>query len=150
MQNSASWVFERVLNMCLVLSMSWFWILQDCEYVGVLNFEGYVGFTCFCKYNRVLNMSGQVSQGFEYDFDSRHIRVLNMARLWMCEDYRRCWIWLNKPAYTWINRVLNMPQFWMCLMQYIAYSHCTYYWAVTETKTCSGNCQTFKIAFCQK
>ena len=34
-----------------------------------------------------------VSQGFKYD------RAQNMARLWRCEGYTRCWASLNKPEY---------------------------------------------------
>ena len=93
-----------------------------------------------------------------------------MARLSICEGYTGCWICLNKPDYAliishyewiclnnaeydWIcwympekTRVLNMPElFWMCLMQYIAEGHCTNYWAVTQTETYSGHCQTFKM-----
>ena len=108
---------ERVLNKCRVLNISEFWM-----------------FVHFSKYDS----------------------VLSVARLWICKGYSGCRICLNKPEYTlmpqhvwiclnnaeykWIcrhiperNRVLNMPEFWMCLMQYIAYGHCTNYWAVIET-----------------
>ena len=35
-----------------------FWMCQYSEYSMIVNFHGYTGFTCFCKYDRVLNVSG--------------------------------------------------------------------------------------------
>ena len=51
--------------MCRLLNMSGFLIFQDCQYAKVLNFQGYIGFTYFRKYDSVLNMrQDAIMEGF--------------------------------------------------------------------------------------
>ena len=55
-----------------------FWIFQDSQYVRVLNFQVYTGFTYFCKYDRVLNIRPDaVMEGFWILQVSQYARVLN-------------------------------------------------------------------------
>ena len=36
-----------------VLNISGFWLFQACQYAGVLNFQGYTGFTYFRNYDKI-------------------------------------------------------------------------------------------------
>ena len=79
-------IFERVLNMCLVLNMSEFWV-----------------FVNFRKYDRVLKMrQDTIMEGFGIFQDSEYARFLSIQVLHKI---------LNMPEYDWImpyDRVLNM------------------------------------------
>ena len=71
----------------LALKYVQFWIFQDCQYVKVLNFQGYTGFTYFCKYDRIIEM--QLWKGSEYS------KIPNM----LCFCIHKV---LNMPEYGWI------------------------------------------------
>ena len=83
LQNSPSENFERVLNMCQVLNISRFWIVQNYQYAGVLNLQDYTGFTYFRKYDRILNMRRDaVMEEFWIFYDSEYARFLHMRGLY--------------------------------------------------------------------
>ena len=104
-----------------------------------MNFQGYIGLTCFCKYVRVLNIPGlSVCPGLWISRFTQDLPIsVNMIELWICvvmqswknSEYSTipicqvfayasithsseyAWIWLNSA---WINcsdygRVINMP-----------------------------------------
>ena len=98
MQKTPPWTFERILNMCWVLNVPEFWILESFhKYDRVLNMLG-------CNYRRFLNIPGfQVCQVSVY------------ASIAQGSEY--AWIWLNNALwqcfkYVWSilhNVVLNKP-----------------------------------------
>ena len=59
-------------------------------------------------------------------------------RIWQGCEYARV---TQGAEYAWIS--LNMS--WLCLMQYIAESHCTNYWAVIDTEVYSEHFKTHKM-----
>ena len=89
-----------------------------------------------------------------------------MARLWICEGYRGCWICLKKPDYALMSQYawicINNAEFyricWHIPEKTAGYarilnvsdavhstSRCTNYWVVTQTETYSEHSQTFKM-----
>ena len=87
--------------------MEEFWIFQDSDYPRFLHMQelqkvlnvwiwlNNAWINCFSN-GWVLDIPGQVSQGFEYDSGSKYARARNMARLWIYEFYAGIWIWLSK------------------------------------------------------
>ena len=68
--------------MCQVVNISGFWIFQDCQYVMVLNFQDYTGFTYFSKYEVVLNMHQDAIMDWFWIFqDFKYVSFLHMQAL---------------------------------------------------------------------
>ena len=85
--------------------LSAFCIFQDCQYVTVLNFQGYTGFTYFRKYERVLNIRRDAIMEAFYS------RIPNIPGYCICKRRARFWICLNMAKWC-LNkfcRLLNMP-----------------------------------------
>ena len=121
----------------LILNISRSWILQHCQYVSVLIFQGYTWLTYFLKYDKVLNMSRDsimegfwIFQNFKYA-RFRYMQALHKAlklfRLW--QRYEHPWSKfyraLNGPPILsmlrlriysqfvimgWLLRIVNMPE----------------------------------------
>ena len=81
---------------------------------------------------RVLNFLGQC---FKWAYGSKYAWAQNMVRLWICECYTVCWIWLNTPEYA-----LIMSQYaWICLnnpekIEYWICQNFGYVWCSTKYK----------------
>ena len=91
---SGFWISRVIQCWSIFVNMSGFWIFKIFSLPRVLNFHCYTGFTCFCKYDRVLNMCWDaIMKGFWIFQDSEYARFLHMQVLHKL---------LNIPEYGWI------------------------------------------------
>ena len=88
------------------------------KYFRVLNFQGYTGLTCFCKYVRVLIPRFSVCPGFWISRVTQGLPIfLNMARFWICVGMQ---LW-KSSEYSRIPNMLGFcickryTRFWICL-----------------------------------
>ena len=137
------WKYIEVLNTCQDAIMEGFWIFQDFKFARFLHIQVLCKFLNMPDFGWIMPEFKLfwLWQRSEYAWSKFHKvlslpPVLNMPGfgIWQgCElnmwGYTSCWIsqnalimlnnvsvYLNMPAYTWINRVLNMPEFCMCLL----------------------------------
>ena len=94
------WISQNMAEWC---PMEWFWI-------------------CLVK----------VSRGFKWVSSSKYASAQNMTRLWIYEGYTGCWICLKKPWYTFImSHFFNNPTIWLNIPAYnwinkVYYSECVW------------------------
>ena len=86
--------YGRVLNMHREAIMEEFWIFQE-----VYNFWICLNMVELCTKAEFWIYLVNFSWGFKWASSSKYARSQNMARLQICEGYKGCWVWLNKPEY---------------------------------------------------
>ena len=125
----------RFLNICRALNMSRLWIFQDCQYARALNFQGYTGFTCFHKcdkvsrmlgwnYERVLNILGfQICHGSAYAGITQGSKyaLIRLNNAWINFSHCDRVQYMSGQIFTgfWMSpikntRAQNKARLWMC------------------------------------